>query len=759
VIVKTEAKPRKSSGRIPRHAAARASWWSRRDIAALALIALLVPLNRWWSAELLLVPLLLIAPGLILLRALRIPAAAVSPFPAYVPCASLIVLFSSGLLVDLLGPFIGVAEPLRPWPLLTALEVTCLILLAVSRSAPASVEIPWHSFSQPIRLTWPFILPLIAAAGALRLNNGHSNSVALIAICLVIATLIAAVIVSSRTDDALLDTILYSCGLAIVWSDSLRGDPIYGFDIATELQRLQSTIAAGIWHAGHPNDAYGAMLSVTVLPAELHALSGIPGLLIFKVIFPMIYAFFPVAIFGLGRRVISRCWAFVAAVFTMGQYAFPEMAGFARQELALVLFAALLAAMLETQMQRRSQWGLVALLAVTMALSHYSTTYVAVTVIGLALPLQLGLSFLRSVPRVNSALVVGFVAASASAFIWYVPVTASNAHVLQVAQTVESQGLNFLPNRAPGGSLLSAYLQGNTKTPIAARKYEQRVHEYYSSNKRYIKPLADASNHTYALHDSTVPEPPVKWRYGYAALNVGLLILEQLANLLAGIGALALMFRRKVSVLARQVGLLALAATLLLSVLRFSGTLAVAYGQERAQLQGLVLLAVTMCWCLERLSGMRKALQTRILSAGAACLAVILVNTTYLAGAVLGGITSVNLANSGRAFEYLYVTAPELASAQWLERSAGPGQFIYSDEYGQVPLATVTNIQSGLYLDITPLTLNRKAWVYATRTNVVDGRAFALYHQHLATYVFPGSFLADNYDLVYTNGSSEVFHR
>ena len=95
--------------------------------------------------------------------------------------------------------------------------------------------------------------------------------------------------------------------------------------------------------------------------------------------------------------------------------------------------------------------------------------------------LAAGLSFLRRVPRVNSALVVGFVAASAGAFIWYVPVTASNAHVLQVAQTVESQGLNFLPNRAPGGSLLSAYLQGNTKTPIAARKYEQLVYKYYSS--------------------------------------------------------------------------------------------------------------------------------------------------------------------------------------------------------------------------------------------------------------------------------------
>jgi len=707
----------------------------------------------------LLVPLLLVIPGVILLRALRIPGQVVSSFPVYVPCASIVVLFGSGLVVDMFAPLIGLEAPLRARPLLVGLEVICLVLLAASVNAPSDVAIQWRSLSRPTGLAWPLVLPLAAAAGALRLNSGHGSGVALIAVCAFVALLVTAAVFSSWFDETLLEVILYAAGLAMVWSDSLRGDPLYGFDIATEYQRLQQTISMGIWHPAHPNDAYGAMLSVTVMPAELHALSGIPGLLVFKVVYPVIYAFFPVAIFDLAHRILSCRWAFVAAAFTIGQYAFPEMAGFARQEIALVFFAALLAAMLETRIRRRAQWALVALLGLATALSHYSTTYVAITVMGLTLPLQWAASWFREVPRVTGAVVVAFIAAFAGAIIWYVPVTHSDSHVLEVAQTVQAQGLNLLPNRVPGGSLLSAYLQGNTKTPIQAAQYEQKIDAYYSANKPYVKALGDASQSQYALRNSAVPEPPVKWRLGYDALNLGLLVFEQLANVLAALGALLMVLRREVSVIARQVGLLALGTTLLLTVLRFSGTLAGAYGQERAQLQGLVLLAVGLGWSVQGLAGAWKARQARVLTVTTACLTVVLVNTTYLVGAVLGGLTSVNLANSGRAYEYLYITAPEIASAQWLGQIVPPGQLVYADEYGQVPLAIVAAIQSGLVLDLTPRTLNQHAWVYASRTNVINGRAFALYNEHLATYVFPANFLDANYDLVYTDGSSEVFHR
>ncbi|MGP7996202.1 MAG: hypothetical protein ACLPKI_02520 [Streptosporangiaceae bacterium] len=754
-----QGSPRGPGRPPPRHAAPAVRRGLGAYSIALAAMALLVPLHRWWAAEVLLVPLLLIVPGSILLQALRIPSRVVRSFPVYVPCASIIVLFVSGLAVDILGPLAGVAEPLRPVPLLIGLEVTCLGLLVACASAPPDVTIEWRSPRQPLRVAVPLILPLAAAAGAIRLNNGHGPAVAVGTVAAVVIALTVSAALSARLDKSLLEMVLYAAGLAMVWASSLRGDPLYGFDIATEYQRLEHTVQAGIWHPAHPNDAYGAMLSITVMPAELHALAGVPALQIFKIVYPMIYALFPVAIFGLARKILARPWAFIAAAFTIGQYAFTELAGFARQEIALVLFAALIAAMLDNRIPRWARWRLVALLGVALALSHYSTTYVAITVVGLMLVLQFALSWMRRVPRVTGAVVVAFLATLAGAVIWYGPVTHSDSHLLQVAQTVDAQGLNILPNRTPGGSLISAYLQGNTRTPMSATVYEHDIHAYYQHTRTYVHPLAAGFRPQYRLQNITVPEPAIKWRAGYTVLTLGLLIIEQLANLLAAVGALLMMLRRKASLRTRQLGLAALAATLLLTVIRFSGTLAVAYGQERAQLQGMVLLAITLSWTFQALTGLRTRRQARVRAVAAGCLTVVFVNTVYLVGAVLGGTTSVNLSNSGPAFEYFYTSTPEIASAQWLHRQFRLGDLVYADEYGQVPLALATGIQDGLMTDLTPETLSGRAWVYASQANVRGGYAFALYNEHLATYRFPAAFLDAYYSLVYTNGTSEVFHR
>jgi len=353
---------------------------------ALTLIALLVPLHGLWAVQVLLVPLLLIVPGALLLEALRIPARAVSSFPVYVPCASLIVLIGSGLAVDSLGPLIGVAVPLRTGPLLVGLELTCLALLATSVNAPSSLAIPWQSLSRPAGLAWPLVLPLLAAAGAVRLDNGHGHGAAVAATDACVLVLIAALVFASLLRKSLLSMILYAAGLAIMWSVSLRGAIVPGFDIASEYYDLHQTVVAGIWHAAHPGDAYGAMLSVTILPAMLHFLSGVPVVLVFKVVYPAIGALLPVAVFNLARRILSRRWAFAAATFSLVQ-AFPELPSVARQEIATLLFAALLAAMLDARIPRRSQWALVALLGLAMVVSHYSTTYVVITLIGLVLPL------------------------------------------------------------------------------------------------------------------------------------------------------------------------------------------------------------------------------------------------------------------------------------------------------------------------------------------------------------------------------------
>jgi uncharacterized membrane protein len=306
----------------------RAAAPARRDLAgyaaALAVIALLVPLRGLWAVQVLLVPLLLVVPGVVLLRALRVPGRTVASFPVYVPCASIVVLFGSGLAVDLAGPLVGIAAPLRTGPLLAGLEITCLALLAASARATSDVAIPWRSLTERTRYVWPLLVALAAAAGALRLNSGDGNAVAAIALAACAVIIVAGLVFASRVDTALLAVILYAAELATMWSFSLRGDLVYGFDISTEYYDLQQAVTHGIWYTAHRGDAYGAMLSVTVMPAELHFLTGLPALLVLKVVYPVIGALLPVAIFYLARRVLSARWAFAAAGFFVLQASFAK---------------------------------------------------------------------------------------------------------------------------------------------------------------------------------------------------------------------------------------------------------------------------------------------------------------------------------------------------------------------------------------------------------------------------------------------------
>jgi uncharacterized membrane protein len=762
VTLKSLDRTSRPAARAPRHAAPARGSEPAAYAGLLVFVIILVPLHRWWAAQVLLVPILLVVPGIILLRALRVPGRVVSSFPIYVPCASIAVLLGSGLAVGLIGRLLGAEAPIRTVPLLAGLEITCLALLATSIRAPADVSISWSPLTSHIRLLWPLIVPLAAAAGALRLNSGHDDALALAALSACAVMVVASIIISSRLSTVLLAIIVYATQLATAWAFSLRGDLVYGFDISTEYYDLNRTILTGTWQTAHPGDAYGAMLSVTVMPAELHFISGVPALLVLKLVYPAISALLPVGLFGIARRILSTRWAYVAACSIVMQGSFAqELPAIARQEIALLLFVALIMAMIDSRMPQRSRVAMVSLLSLAMVLSHYSTTYVAILLIGLTLLFQWLVSWFRNIAHVTGTIALAFIVSCMGAVVWYGPVTHAAAGVGQLVQTVETNGFNLLPNRTLGHSSFAAYLQGNSQAPIPAADYARRVSAQYVSNSHFITPLLpDAGKKVYALHDSAPPVPPIKWRAGHSILSLGALIVQQLIYLISAIGAIAMVLRRRASRLARHIGLLAISAILFLITIRLSGTLAETYNQERALLQAMVVLAIPLCWCLQRLAHRAQRWQACVLSVAAASLAVLFIGTSGLLGTIFGGSTTTNLASSGEDFERFYMTTPELASAQWLGQTVRPGQLVYADRYAQLPLIAMTGITRGLYNDVTPLTINQHAWIYANRSNVIDGRARALFdNQNTVIYTFSADFLNANYDLVYSDGSSEVFHR
>jgi uncharacterized membrane protein len=728
-------------------------------LAGLAALAVLTPLHQSWAVQLLIVPLLFIIPGVILLRALRIPGTTIAATPIYVPAASIVVLTGSGLAIDLIGPIAGVAEPLREVPLLSTLEILCLGLLLSTRKRAPETEIPWSKLQRPVAIAWPLVLPLIGAAGALRLNSGHSNGLALIAIVLVIVTLVAGFWRAPRHDDALLIIVIFAVSLSMMWSFSLRGDLVYGFDISNEYYSLVQTVTAGVWHVSHPNDAYGAMLSLTVFPAELHELSGVQTLLVFKAVYPVIGALFPTGVYCIARYMLTKRWAFMAAALVvMQQTFFQQLPALARQEIGTFLFTALIAVLLDGTQPRRDpgRWTFAGLLSLGLVVSHYSTSYLAIPLFGLALLYQFLLSWIRPAPRVSGVLLLSFAVCTVGALLWNGSITHSTSNVAQFKQAAGSNGINLLPNK--GTNLLTTYLQGESSTTLSASQYQSYIRNYYKENYPFVKPLPAASDPQYDLQDASDTTPPVTLTSVSSGLNLSQLLVQQLSNLLAGIGALILVLRRKTHFVATPIGLLCLAGITMLVLVRISGTIAAAYNPQRAFMQLLVILSIGICYLFQRLGARHAWMRSWILAVCAASLAVYLIGTTGFSAEFLGGGTAANLANNYTDYQRFVVNTPDLAAGAWVLKEAPAGQLIQTDRYGELRLVTMAGERSGILGDITPETTDQHSWVYATRDNVVDNVVQSETGNDAANYAFPKSFLDANFNLVYTNGTSEVFH-
>jgi uncharacterized membrane protein len=727
--------------------------------AGLAAIAVLTPVHGFWAVQLLMVPLLLVIPGVILLRALRVPGTAIASNCVYVPAASILVLTGSSLAIDLIGPRAGISAPLRALPLLVALEIVCALLLVAARNAPPEVQIPWDALERPVALAWPIVLPLVSAAGALRLNSGHSNSLAVISVVLVLITLVATFLRAPWCDDSLLIVILFAAGLALMWSFSLRGDLVYGFDISDEYHSLTQTVTAGVWHVSHPSDAYSAMLSLTVLPAALHELSGVQTLLVFKVVYPLTGALFPVGVYCLGRRMLTSRWAFMAAFLViMQQTFFQEFTALARQEVATLLFVALLAAVLDTTQPQRVRWIFACLLSLGVVVSHYSTAYLAIPLLVMAAAVQWVSSWFKPVPHVNGAVLLAVVASVAGTVFWYGSLTHSTSNVSQFVQAASGQGLDLLPGS--GGNLLSSYLQGDQGQDLSPTEYQNYVSSYYKANYPFITPLPDAADSQYSLKaPSAEPVPAVKLQSVSSGLNLVSLLVQQLANLLAGIGALILVLRRKQRTFASQIGYFGIAGMVILILTRLSGTIAQEYNPQRAFLQLLAVLGIIIAWNFQQIGAKYKWTRPVILTSCSAALGLFMVGSTGLGGAVLGGGTLSNLANQGSDYQAFVVNSQDLAAAKWVSSAASPGQIIETDVYGELRLETLVGNRPAMFTDITPETTDAHAWVYATRANIMDNIVVSQTGAAAGNYAFPKLFLDSNFDVDYTNGTSEVFHR
>ena len=730
-------------------------------LAGLALIAALLPLRGSWAVAVVLVGLVFTVPGVLALRAIRVSEEAVVSYPLYIPAAALFVVMAGGLAGDLLGPMLGAAKPLQGDTVAVATLAISLVLWLIGLARSDAARVPWRTlFARPSLLA-PLALPALAAAGALLLTNGHGSSVAKLAAILTPCGLLLCLAFANHLTRAHVAVLLFACSLAAEWAFSIRSQEIVGFDISTEIHIAQHTEALGIWRSVHHNDAYGAMLSITVLPSALAALTGCSPLIAFKVLFPVLAALLPVSVFLVAERFMRRPFAAgAAALIVVQSYFFQLMPQLARQEIGLVFFAVLVAALLDARLRRGPRLAIVAAMAAGLIVSHYSSAYLAIPTIVIALVAQAVLdSGLRRLPRPSAPLLCAAIVLVGGAGIWYGAVTHSSSNLTSFSSALEKKGLDLLPNQK--GNIVATYLGGNEISSVSGPRFERLAVRDYHDKASYIVPFASAHEQRYQLRSATVPAPPVRVPAAISLLKLLTIAVGQLLLAFGVIGAIAMTLdrgrrdRARPNRSVRHVGVLALATVGVLALVRFSGTAAAAYNQQRALLQSLILLSLPAAWLAQRFVGRLRAAGPPVAIAMALGLSLLFAYQSGATSALTGGPTSLNLAQSGEDFEREYTTPAELAGARWASNESQRA-ILYADRYGQLRLFESTGRVA--LTELTPLTLDHYGWVYGTRTNTVLGRARGQVGNFASTYQWPRAFLNWHFNTVYTNGESEVFH-
>ena len=231
------------------------------------------------------------------------------------------------------------------------------------------------------------------------------------------------------------------------------------------------------------------------MPAELHELSGVQTLFIFKVVYPVIGALFPVGVFCLGGRFIAGRWAFMAAALViMQQTFFQEMPGLGETGNRNAFCSRPSSrALLDTTQSKRAPVGgsSVCLLSLGMVVSHYSTTYLAIPLFALSRLAEF--PGFDPVPRASGVLLLAFGVCVSRCDIVVRPLTHSTSNLSQFKQECGCQGVSVLPNK--GGVHYPPTFRVRRRqdlSPVSTRVY---VKKYYRiKTYPFVTPLPDASD-------------------------------------------------------------------------------------------------------------------------------------------------------------------------------------------------------------------------------------------------------------------------
>jgi uncharacterized membrane protein len=408
-----------------------------------------------------------------------------------------------------------------------------------------------------------------------------------------------------------------------------------------------------------------------------------------------------------------------------------------------------------------------------MVVSHYSTTYVALGAFLLTRLISLVQRVFRQRPSYRSVLglpvVILLVAFSGW---WTFGFTHSGTNVSMFADKVGANGAQILPNNGSNQSLLTAWLSGNVTSDVPPATYFAAIDSNYAATHAWLTPFPKSAQAEFPATASSAPVARA-WQPGLSAPRaIATTVVHQATNLAMGLGALAMCLLLKRRRLDPEITAMAMAMFVMTAVIRLSGSASFAYNPERLAMQtGAVLvvpLGLLLQWAARKVVALRRSgryvkpdTPRRALGTLAfLLLAGLFADASGLSQRAAGGTQPGNLSSTGEFAERFHADSQDLAAARWVASSTRPGLNVFADRYGALLVQSQQrNSHYGLFPDLAPGTIDEHSLVFASTTNVVDGRARGTTPDGLlsSTYAFPAAFLDKYKAVVFDTGWARVY--
>jgi len=707
----------------------------------------------------------LVVPGLMLQLAIQKTYRLTVEFFLYSSGLTLAFWLLGGLGMNYLLPLLGDDRPLGLRPL--------LIMYLLSMGATGAfvwftrpvtvITAPTARFSgtaNSVVVAALAIMPIMSLVGTALLNNNGSGSVikAMLALMALLALYIG--LRSRFINPTLYPAFIFSFGISLLFMYSMRSFHVIGWDVSNELRVYTTTLKAARWQpSAYPGQPYNACLSITILPTIMQQLLHLPFEYVFKFIFQAIFAIFPVGVYAIARRALAPVLSLMAALLFCAQtWFFEQMPAVVRQEIAMVFFILILLLLFDSRLGKARRRVLTYSFVVCLIISHYSTAYVWLLLSVLSLLIMFLIRLARR-KRERAIFRLSFTLIAFTAvvmYIWQQPITHTFSHAATVASTgAGTLGDAFSPSVLKDG-VQKAFLpppSANTTATIReanATATKDRV----GGSSLYYPPQSYAGYQPVAVDD-------LEYAHNYfpKIVSSGLLLgsyvvkalVENLMTLM-GIVMLSMSYWRRrwrgaPDLVPISIGAyIVILAELLLPYLQEN------YNITRLYLQLFSVLCVLSTYGFWRVTQQNARIGLPIISA---TIGVILVARTGLLDQFTGGALRITLAQPRGNFDTFYVYDAEVDAAEWLATNRQPSATVSADSVANLRLEAFANLDSNQAL--FPSSIPRDAYVYLIQANVVRGHAFYSYNNDTLVYNYPESFLAQNKNLIYNAGVSEIY--